>query len=473
MGSGRKIGEKEEVFLLRGNFSNEKVSLQATSPSLSKTWISGKVGTEQGNSWKQRFLKNLKTGVDTMKYDFDEVVNRYHTNALNTDGFRGYIFHDFAGKKKFPFKDDEFVRMWVADMEFAMCPDIIQAIKDRADKRIIGYSQVFEPEFYQAYNAWNQKMYGWTYPKEQICLSLGIIPALYELVDLLLSDHEYAIVNTPAYGYFQHPIDYKHKHAIHNKLVRDAEGNWHLDFDALERDASNPFSKLLIWCNPQNPTGHVWTEEELKKVAEIVERHNLWIISDEIHCDLLRQGVKHTPMAKIMPDYDKLIVCTSASKAFNMAGMMFAEIIIRDPQLRQLYIASTDTYAMNLNPLSIAAHTAAYEKGGEWLDQLRTYLDGNFQLVKDTFARELPKIVFKIPEATYLAWVDMRPYLADVENIPDFMANKAGVLLEGGDALFVDNANGYIRLNLAMPRVTVQKGLERIVKAVKEHAGLR
>lgn len=408
-----------------------------------------------------------------MKYDFDEVVNRYHTNALNTDGFRGYIFHDFAGKKKFPFKDDEFVRMWVADMEFAMCPDIIQAIKDRADKRIIGYSQVFEPEFYQAYNAWNQKMYGWTYPKEQICFSLGIIPALYELVDLLLSDHEYAIVNTPAYGYFQHPIDYKHKHAIHNKLVRDAEGNWHLDFDALERDASNPFSKLLIWCNPQNPTGHVWTEEELKKVAEIVERHNLWIISDEIHCDLLRQGVKHTPMAKIMPDYDKLIVCTSASKAFNMAGMMFAEIIIRDPQLRQLYIASTDTYAMNLNPLSIAAHTAAYEKGGEWLDQLRTYLDGNFQLVKDTFARELPKIVFKIPEATYLAWVDMRPYLADVENIPDFMANKAGVLLEGGDALFVDNANGYIRLNLAMPRVTVQKGLERIVKAVKEHAGLR
>lgn len=406
-------------------------------------------------------------------YDFDQIIDRRGTNALNTDGFRGYIFHDFAGKKKFPFKDDEFVRMWVADMEFAMCPDIIQAIKDRADKRIIGYSQVFEPEFYQAYNAWNQKMYGWTYPKEQICFSLGIIPALYELVDLLLSDHEYAIVNTPAYGYFQHPIDYKHKHAIHNKLVRDAEGNWHLDFDALERDASNPFSKLLIWCNPQNPTGHVWTEEELKKVAEIVERHNLWIISDEIHCDLLRQGVKHTPMAKIMPDYDKLIVCTSASKAFNMAGMMFAEIIIRDPQLRQLYIASTDTYAMNLNPLSIAAHTAAYEKGGEWLDQLRTYLDGNFQLVKDTFARELPKIVFKIPEATYLAWVDMRPYLADVENIPDFMANKAGVLLEGGDALFVDNANGYIRLNLAMPRVTVQKGLERIVKAVKEHAGLR
>ena len=404
-----------------------------------------------------------------MKYNFDEIVDRYHTNALNTDGFRGYIFHDFEGKKVFPFKDDEFVRMWVADMEFAMCPDILQAIKDRVDKRIIGYSQVFEPSFYAAYNAWNEKMYGWTYPKEEICFSLGIIPALYELVELLLTDHEYAIINTPAYGYFQHPIDAKHKHAIHNKLVRDGEGHWSIDFDALEKDAANPRAKLLIWCNPQNPTGRVWTEEELKRVAAIVEKHNLWIISDEIHCDILRQGVHHIPMAKVMPDYPKLITCTSASKCFNMAGMMFAEIIIRDPQLRQHFIDYTDSYAMNVNPLSIAAHQAAYEHGAEWLDQMKTYLDGNFQLVKETFAKELPKITFQIPEATYLAWVDMNAYLGDVENIPDFMANKAGVLLEGGDALFVDNAQGFIRLNLAMPRAILQKGFDRIVKAVREH----
>lgn len=404
-----------------------------------------------------------------MTYDFDEIIDRKHTNALNTDGFRGYIFGDTEGKMKFPFKDDGFVRMWVADMEFAMCPDVIQAIKDRADKRIIGYSQVFEPDFYEAYNAWNQKMYGWTYPKEEICFSLGIIPALYMLVDLLLGDHDYAIINTPAYGYFQHPIDERHKHAIHNKLKCDAQGNWTIDFDALEKDASNPFAKLLIWCNPQNPTGRVWTEEELRKVAAIVEKHNLWIISDEIHCDLLRQGVKHIPMAKIMPEYKKLITCTSVSKAFNMAGMMFAEIIIRDEELRKLYISETNTYAMNLNPLSIAAHTAAYAKGHDWLDQLKTYLDGNFKLVKETFARELPDITFQIPQATYLAWVNMNPYLGDVEDIPDFMANKAGVLLEGGDALFVDNAKGYIRLNLAMPRVIVDKGLQRIVKAVKAH----
>lgn len=403
-----------------------------------------------------------------MKYNFDEIVDRRHTNALNTDGFRGYIFHDFEGKKTFPFKDDEFVRMWVADMEFAMCPAIIQAIKDRADKRIIGYSQVFEPEFFQAYNSWCEKMYGWTYPKEEICFSLGIIPALYTLVDLLLGDYDYAIINTPAYGYFQHPVDERHKHAIHNKMKCDDEGNWSIDFDSLERDAANPLAKLLIWCNPQNPTGRVWTEDELRKVAAIVEKYNLWIISDEIHCDILRQGVHHIPMAKIMPNYQKLITCTSASKCFNMAGMMFAEIIIRDKGLRDLYIGTTNAYAMNVNPLSIAAHQAAYEHGSEWLDQLKTYLDGNFQFVKDTLARELPDITFQIPQATYLAWVNMNPYLGDVEDIPDFMANKAGVLLEGGDALFVDNAKGYIRLNLAMPRSIIAEGMKRIVKAIKE-----
>ena len=149
--------------------------------------------------------------------------------------------------------------------------------------------------------------------------------------------------------------------------------------------------------------------------------------------------------------------------------MMFAEIIIRDPELRKLFVEYTNSYAMNVNPLSIAAHQAAYEHGSEWLDQLKTYLDGNFALLKETLAKELTDITFQIPEATYLAWVDMNAYLGDVKNIPDFMANEAGVLLEGGDALFVDNAQGFIRLNLAMPRAVLQKGLDRIIAATKKH----
>lgn len=147
---------------------------------------------------------------------------------------------------------------------------------------------------------------------------------------------------------------------------------------------------------------------------------------------------------------------------------MFAEILIRDETLKEWYIAYTNSYAMNVNPLAIAAHQAAYEKGGEWLDQMKTYLDGNFAFVKETLDRKLPETHFVIPDATYLAWVDLSAYLADVEDIPDFFANKAGVLLEGGDSLFVDNAQGYIRLNLAMPRTLIAEGLKRIVKAIKE-----
>ena len=146
---------------------------------------------------------------------------------------RGYIFHDFEGKKKFPFKDDEFIRMWVADMEFAMCPDVIQAIKDRADKRIIGYSQVFESSFFEAYNDWNEKMYSWRYPREEICFSLGIIPSLYKLTSLLLGEEDCCILNTPAYGYFQHPIDYNHKHVIQINSYGQKMVPWSIDFDAL------------------------------------------------------------------------------------------------------------------------------------------------------------------------------------------------------------------------------------------------
>lgn len=402
-----------------------------------------------------------------MKYDFDEIIDRRHTNALNTDGFRGYIFHDFEGKKTFPFKDEEFIRMWIADMEFAMCPAIIDAVKERLDKRILGYSQVFEQSFYDAYNAWNEKMYGWTYPRRDICFSLGIIPALYKLTEFLLTDNEYAVVNTPAYGYFRNALDYNGKKAIHNKLYKDKEGRWRIDFESLKRDAADPRAKLLIWCSPHNPTGRIWTEEELKKVAAVVEKYNLWIISDEIHCDLLRQGRKHIPMAKIMPGYDRLIACTSASKCFNMAGLMLAEIIIRNRDLKDRWITYTNSYAMNINPLAIAAHRAAYEHGYEWLDRMKTYLDGNFSFVKETLDRDLPETRFEIPEATYLAWVDLNPYMGDIEDIPDFFANKAGVLLEGGDALFVDNAKGYVRLNLAMPRSLLAEGLKRIVAAVK------
>jgi len=401
-----------------------------------------------------------------MKYNFDEIIDRRHTNALNTDGFRGYIFH--AGpEKKFPYADDEFVRMWVADMEFATSPAIVQAIKDRADKRIFGYTGVYDDEYYNAFSGWCKDHYDWTFPKEELVFSPGIIPALYQLAELLVAPDEKILITTPAYGFFQHTAEYNNVELVCSPLNRE-NGYFTIDFEDLEKKASDPKVKLLIWCNPHNPSGRMWTQEEAEKVAEIVRKYDLWIISDEIHCDLIRCGRTHIPMGKIMPDYDKFVTCMSASKTFNMAGLQFSNIIIRNKELREKF-TERDKLVGFINPLSLAAHQAAYTDGGEWHEQLKEYLDGNFAFVDKFFVENFPKAVYTVPEATYLAWIDMSGELPDVDDLPDFFANKAGVLLEGGDALFVGNAKGCIRLNLAMPRSIIETGLKRMKQAVDEH----
>ena len=401
-----------------------------------------------------------------MKYNFDEIVDRQNTNSLNTDGFRGYIFH--AGPEKvFPYKDEEFVRMWVADMEFATPQPIIDGIKARLDRRIFGYTMMFKDDYYNSFATWCKTMYDWGFPKEELTFSAGVIPALYQLVELLVAKDEKIIIHTPAYGYFQHTAEYNNVEYVKAPLLKD-NNDFRIDFEELEKIAADPKVKLLIWCNPHNPSGRVWSEEELRRVAAIVEKNDLWIISDEIHCDLLRTGLKHIPMGKVMPDYKKLITCMSASKTFNMAGLMFSNIIIRDKKLRKNF-NNRDKNIGFLNPLSIAAHQAAYDHCGEWLDQLKTYLDDNFAFVDNFLKEKLPDSVFKIPEATYLAWVDMGKCLPGVENMADFFANKAGVLLEGGDDLFVGNAKGFIRLNLAMPRSVIDTGLNRMYEAIKEY----
>ena len=402
-----------------------------------------------------------------MKYDFDEIIDRRGTNALNTDGFRGYIFH--AGPEKvFPYRDDEFVRMWVADMEFGVAPEILDAMRERLDRRIFGYTGVYDDRYYKIFSAWCKKQYDWEFPREQLCFTPGIIPALYQLTENLGTNEEKVLIHTPAYGYFLHAAEYSDLGVLLSTLKKDEEGRFSVDYEDFEAKCADPQAKLLFWCNPQNPTGRVWTEEELRRVAQIVEKYNLWIISDEIHCDLRRQGVGHIPMAKVMPDYPKLITCMAPTKTFNMAGLSFSNIIIRDEGLRRSFQARDKLFGM-VNPLSLTAAMAAYDRGEPWLKELRAYLDGNFAFVKDFLTEHLPETVMNIPEATYLAWVDLSRCLPEVEDLPGFFANEAGVLLEGGDALFVGNARGYVRLNLAMPRSILKTGLERMVSAIRSH----
>lgn len=400
-----------------------------------------------------------------MKYDFDAIIDRRHTNALNTDGFRGYIFH--AGSEKvFPYKDEEFVRMWVADMEFGVAPEILDALRQRIDRRIFGYTGLYDSEYYHIFAKWCRDHYDWTFPEEQLCVSSGIIPALYQLTELLCAGDDKVLVNTPAYGYFAHAAEYMGVEVLTSPLHKKADGTFELDYEDFEKKCAHPQCKVVFWCNPQNPTGRMWTEEELRKAAAIMEKYDLWVVSDEIHCDLIRCGRRHIPMAKVMTDYPKLITCMAPTKTFNLAGLAFSNIIIRDKALRDRFRGRDKMIGM-VNPMSLTAAEAAYTQGSAWHEALKAYLDDNFAFVKAFLTRELPEAVMYIPEATYLAWVDMNQCLPQGTDLPDFFANKAGVLLEGGNSLFVGNAEGYIRLNLAMPRSIIETGLTRMAQAVR------
>ena len=404
-----------------------------------------------------------------MTYNFDEIIDRRHTNSENVDGWRPYIFH-CGPERVFPYKDEEFIRMWVADMEFAVAPEIRQAIIDRVNRQILGYSIVSDDGYYEALRTWCESRYGWSFPKEQLTFSPGVIPALYQIVeDLVKPTNGKVLTMTPAYGFFRHACEYNDVELVTSPLKKE-NGRFEMDWADFEKKASDPAVKVLMLCNPHNPTGRIWTEDELRRMAEIIEKHQLWVVSDEIHCDLIRTGRRHIPMGKVMPDYERLITCMSASQTFNLAGLLHSNIIIRSDEERARFQAR-DKNIGAVNPLSIAAHKAAYEHGGAWLEQLKAYVDGNLKLVDEFLKGNIPAARFTIPEATYFAWVDLGDVLPQVADLPDFFANKAGVLLEGGDGLFVGNAKGYVRLNLAMPRAMVQTGLERIAEAISKEQG--
>lgn len=401
-----------------------------------------------------------------MEYDFDEIIDRQNTDALNTDGFRGYIFH--AGpEKKFKYADDDFVRMWVADMEFAVAEPIRNAIKKRVDRKILGYTGIYNQRYYAAFAKWCKDHYDWTFPQENLVFSAGVIPALYQLIEDIVDKDEKVLTMTPAYGFFLHACEYNNVELIANKLLSE-NGRFTIDFKDLEEKASDPKMKLLILCNPHNPSGRIWTEDELEKIADIVRKNNLWIISDEIHCDLVRTGLRHTPMGKIMSDYKKLIICMSGSKTFNMAGLQFSNILIQDKEERERFV-NRDKIVGFVNPISVVAQQAAYEEGGEWLEELKTYLDKNFAYVKQFLDENVPKAVFEISESTYLAWVNLNNAVSSkyIDDLPALFADH-GLLLEGGDSLFVGNARGYIRLNLAMPLETIKKGMLRLKEAIDQ-----
>ncbi|QXN78000.1 3M3SH-releasing C-S lyase [Staphylococcus haemolyticus] len=397
-----------------------------------------------------------------MTYNFDEIIDRRSTNAMNVEGYKGYLFGD-ADTSDLE-EHDELIRMWIADMDFATPEVVLDAIRDRLDKKILGYTNIFGTDYYEAFVSWTERRFGYTFPQDHLVFSHGIVAGLIELVSYICDNDDKALILTPSYGPFKMVCDKNNIKTVYSPMINH-NGYYEIDFEDVRQNVETENIKLCIFANPHNPTGRVWSEAELKQLGQIMVDNDVWIISDEIHCDIKRDGQTHVPFAKAVPDYDKIVTAMSQNKAFNIAGLMFSNIII--PNRRLLKTWKLHHFSSE-NPLSTVATQAAYEKGEDWLAAMNDYLDDNFKYLAQFLEQELPHAEFKIPEATYLAWVDLSYYIKAKhidEPIAKYFIKHAGVIIEGQEQ-FVHNAEGHIRINIAVPREIMIKGLQKIKDAL-------
>ncbi|WP_093367781.1 MalY/PatB family protein [Sphingobacterium wenxiniae] len=399
-----------------------------------------------------------------MKYDFDEIIDRQGTNSLSVEGWKQSIF-GLDRDATFSWPDNDFIRMWVADMDFATPPEVLEAVRKRVGQKILGYTKVYEQEYYDVLSAWFWKRFQWKIDLEHLVFAPGIVPALNQLVPLLIKSHEGILINTPSYAPFKKAGDYSNRQVYYSRLL-NKDGYYEMDYtDIIQQleDCSKNI-KLFIFCHPHNPTGRVWTREELLRIGQVCLERDIWIISDEIHSDLLRSGQTHIPLAALFPEAEKLITCTAPSKTFNLAGSMMSHIFIPHVGIRKQW---KQLYADYYSPLSIVATKAAYQEGEEWLEQLKIYLDDNFTYLQGRLKELLPKAGFRVPEATYLAWIDVSAYIEEQpqkDDLAGIFVDK-GLLVNDGK-MFVDHGEGYIRLNIACPRSVLEKGIQRFADAL-------
>lgn len=388
-----------------------------------------------------------------MNYNFDEIINRIGTNSVKYE----------TSLNEEPELAENYIPMWIADMDFACPPEVIDAMHKRLDQRILGYSDIVDPTYFDILKNWMKDRFHWDIKKEELCISSGVVPAISNLIQILSKEGDRVLITTPSYKPFYNTIVCNNRIPIFSPLTMENH-QYTLNFSDIEEKFRNENIKIFIFCNPHNPTGRVWKEWELKKIANLCKKYNISVISDEIHQDIRRNGTTHIPLAKLYPEADWIYTCTAPSKTFNMAGNHMANIFIPNGQVRKIW---EEKFYYLPNPLSIAATKTAYEKCGTWVDQLNDYLDENFRLMKNYFKENLPWIDFEIPEGTYLAWFNMKKSGYSTDKIREKFIKEAGLHIETGD-MFVGNGDYAIRMNLACPRQILIDALDRMHRAFSE-----
>ncbi|MFW5482303.1 MAG: MalY/PatB family protein [Prevotella sp.] len=386
-----------------------------------------------------------------MKYNFDSINNRVGTNSVKWD-----IHPDV-------------IPLWVADMDFQVLPELKEALSKRVDEGIFGYTLVPE-SYYEAIINWFDRRHHWHIDRSWILYTSGVIPAMAAALKAFTLPGEKVLIQTPVYNCFFSSIANCGCEPVENELVR--EGNtYRIDFVDFENKCADPKTTVFLLCNPHNPAGRVWTKEELERMNEICMRHDVKVISDEIHCELIMPGYTFVPFASVSEACaDNSVILNSPTKNFNIAGLQIANIICKNRQwLRRIDRAVNINETCDVNPFGVIALQEAYNKGAEWIDELNTYLYDNYKALKDFFHEELPKLEVLKLEGTYLVWVDITALEFTSDEVADKLLKEAKVWVNSGTMYGRKAGQGYLRINIATPRATLMEGLKRMGRLLSQY----
>jgi cystathionine beta-lyase len=386
-----------------------------------------------------------------MTYEFDRLISRAGTSSLKYEA------------RQSTFGRADVLPLWVADMDFPVPPPVQRALADRAAHPIFGYT-VYPESLYDSLIGWLDTRHGWAVEREWLVLCPGVIPSLHASILALCPPGGGVIVQPPVYAPFLSAPEATGRKLLLNPL-RLEERRYRFDLDELERHAMEG-ACLLILCSPHNPVGRVWDKRELQALLEICKRHDVTVISDEIHADLVYPGtIQHVPLAKLARDNVKVVTAVAPSKTFNIPGLGLSALIVQDEAARAAISHAFGTLHVSAtNPFSIAAFEAAYREGGPWLDQLLAYLAGTREFVRDFLGQHLPRIKLIEPEGTYLLWLDCRAMGLSDTQLKQFFVLEAAVGLSPG-IMFGEQGSGFMRMNIGAPRSVIQQALENIAQA--------
>lgn len=388
-----------------------------------------------------------------MPYNFDTIINRVDTDCIKYDKIK-----DFLGF-------DDVLPMWVADMDFETPAFAMDAIKKRAEHPILGYS--FRPDAWlHAITSWMKKRHDWEVQPNEIVFSPGVVPGLYLAITSFTEPGDEVIIQPPVYFPFFSTVEHNQRKLILNPLINN-DLHYEMDFEHLERSIT-PRTRMIIISNPHNPVGRSWTRAELEQLVSICYKHQILIVSDEIHSDLIFKPHVHQPVAALNAEAREITLTFMApSKTFNMAGLSTSFLIAQSPELVKRYKTRLEATHLGLgNIFGNVAAQAAYEQGEEWLEQLMSYLSGNVSLLESFCKEHSSQLRMIRPESTYLTWLDMKPGGYTDEAISDLFFRKARIGVNPG-SMFGPGGEGFVRLNLAMPRRLIEEGLSRLAEALK------